>query len=127
MTGLSGNEIFCLSLKGLNPGELVVGNSVHSLGFVGGLSAGLQGAFGGEITPVTETISEGRHQSHARMIDEARAHGAHGITGVTSELRRMQGNIEFLSVASCVHGKDGGPPPLEIFSTSSNGQELYCL
>ena len=31
MTGLSGNEIYCLHLKGLSPGELVVGNSVYSL------------------------------------------------------------------------------------------------
>ena len=36
MTGLSGNEMYCLHLKGLSPGELVVGNSVYSLGFVGG-------------------------------------------------------------------------------------------
>ena len=36
MTGLSGNEMYCLNLKGLSPGELVVGNSVYSLGFVGG-------------------------------------------------------------------------------------------
>ena len=126
MTGLSGNEMFCLQLKNLRPGELVVGNSVHSLGLLGGIGAGLQGVFGGEITQVTATISEGRHQAHTRMMQEARTHGAHGITGVTSELRRMQGNIEFLSVASCVHST-GGPPPLAIFSSSSNGQELYCL
>ena len=37
MTGLSGNEIYCLGLKKFAPGELVVGNSVHSLGFLGGL------------------------------------------------------------------------------------------
>ena len=37
MTGLSGNEMYCLHLKGLGPGELVVGNSVYSLGFVGGI------------------------------------------------------------------------------------------
>ena len=28
MTGLSGNEMFCLNLKGLSPGELLIGNSV---------------------------------------------------------------------------------------------------
>ncbi|MEK0426025.1 MAG: hypothetical protein RJB11_2116, partial [Planctomycetota bacterium] len=36
MTGLSGNEIYCLSLKGYTPGDLVVGNSVFSMGFLGG-------------------------------------------------------------------------------------------
>jgi uncharacterized protein YbjQ (UPF0145 family) len=126
MTGLSGNEMYCLQLKGLTPGELVVGNSVHSLGFLGGLGAGLQGVFGGEVTTVTEIINDGRRQSFERMQKEALQHGAHGITSVTSELRRFQGNVEFLSVASAVH-EDGAPPPLSgVFSTSGNGQELYC-
>jgi AsmA protein len=31
MTGLSGNELFCLQLKGLTGGELVIGNSVYSI------------------------------------------------------------------------------------------------
>ena len=42
MTGLSGNEMFCLNLKGLAPGELVIGNSVHSLGLLGSLGAGFR-------------------------------------------------------------------------------------
>lgn len=126
MTGLSGNEMYCLQLKGLTPGELVVGNSVHSLGFLGGIGAGLQGVFGGEVTTVTEIINDGRRQSFERMQKEALQHGAHGITSVTSELRRFQGNVEFLSVASAVH-EGGAPPPLSgVFSTSGNGQELYC-
>jgi len=126
MTGLSGNEMFCLGLKGLAPGELVIGNSVHSLGLLGSLGAGFQNAFGGEITQITSLISEGRHESEKRLIAEAQKHGAHGITAMTSELRPMQGNLEFLSVGSCVH--DGATPVPKIpFSTSSNGQELYCL
>src|ERR1700710_2528443 len=102
MTGLSGNEIYCLNLKGLRPGELVVGNSVHSLGFMGGIGAGIQGMVGGEVTQVTEIINDGRRQSLQRMLQEAQQHGANGITGATSELRRFQGNVEFLSVASVV-------------------------
>lgn len=68
MTGLSGNEIFCLQLKGLAPGELVLGNTVGSLGFLGGVGAGFRGILGGEITQVTEMISEGRHPAQARLI-----------------------------------------------------------
>ncbi len=126
MTGLSGNEIYCLNLKGLRPGELVVGNSVHSLGFLGGIGAGLQGMIGGEVSQVTEIINDGRRQSLQRMHQEAQQHGANGITGVTSELRRFQGNVEFLSVASVVHST-ATPPPIGLFSTSNDGQELYCL
>ena len=40
MTGLSGNEMYCLALKGYTPGSLVIGNSVYSLGFLGSLGAG---------------------------------------------------------------------------------------
>ena len=126
LTGLSGNEIYCLALKGFTPGELLVGNSVHSLGFLGGLGAGLQGVFGGEVTQVTEVINEGRRSAVLRMQQEAIGQGAHGITGVTNELRSLKGNIEFLSVASALH-QPGAPPPLKgVFSTSGNGQELYC-
>jgi uncharacterized protein YbjQ (UPF0145 family) len=125
MTGLSGHEMYCLSLKGFAPGELVIGNSVHSLGFLGSIGASLQNVFGGEVGQITSIISEGRHESEARLIAEAHKHGAHGITGVTSEVRHMQGNIEFLSVGSCVH--QAGAAPRVPFSTSGNGQELYCL
>ncbi len=40
MSGLSGNEMYCLGLKGFAPGELVIGNSVYSLGFLGSLARG---------------------------------------------------------------------------------------
>ena len=40
VTGLSGNEIYCLALKQYSAGELVVGNSVNSMGFLGSLGAG---------------------------------------------------------------------------------------
>ncbi len=126
MTGLSGNEIFCLQQKGLSPGELLIGNSVHSLGFVGGVRAGFNVLFGGEVTDITGIIGDGRHRAQERLMQEAREGGAHGITGVTSELRRMQGNVEFLSVGSSVHQADT-PPPAHPFSTSGNGQELFCL
>lgn len=124
MTGLSGNEIYCLQLKGLRPGDLVIGNSVHSLGVLGGLGATLQGAFGGEVTQVTNIIHEGRQASFERMLTEARQRGGVGITGVTSELRHFKGNIEFLSVASILHTEQEQGLS---FSSSGNGQELYCL
>ena len=50
MTGLSGNEMFCLHLKGLDAGELCVGNSVYSMGVVGSIGAGFRNMMGGEVT-----------------------------------------------------------------------------
>ena len=33
LTGLSGNEIYCMRLKGLIPSGVVIGNSIQSMGF----------------------------------------------------------------------------------------------
>lgn len=125
MTGLSGNEMYCLHLHGLSPGELVIGNSVYSMGFVGQLGAGIRTIAGGEVQQVTRVIHDGRHQSFQRMMAEARKAGGVGITGVSSELIQQAGNIEFLSVGSCLH-REGARSETLDFSTSADGQELYC-
>src|SRR5665213_3072731 len=119
MTGLSGNEIYSLHLKGMKPGELVIGNSVYSLGLLGSLGAGVSGMLGGEVKQITQIIHEGRLQSYERMVAEAQHHGGMGITGVSSELRHFHGNVEFLSVASCVHDESGRSEKLS-FSTSGD-------
>ena len=127
MTGLSGNEMYCLHLKGYQAGDLVIGNSVFSLGLIGGLGSGLKTLVGGEVTQVTSLIHEGRSNSFTRMHDEAVKHGGVGITGVTSELVQVAGNIEFLSVGSTVHAEGQAPTNEKLdFSTASDGQGLYC-
>lgn len=123
-TGLSGNEIFCLEKKGYAPGNIVVGNSVHSLGFVGSVSSGVRAIMGGEIQQITTLIEEGRETAYARMLKEAEAHGSTGITGVTSQLILHGSNVEFLSIGSAVHPIDKSESFL--FSTSADGQELYA-
>src|SRR5579883_787999 len=122
LSGLSGNEIYCLALKGFTPGELTVGNCVNSMGLVGGLaSAGRQFA-GGEIKALTDQISEGRHLAIHRMEEEAKKHGAAGVTGVTAELRTLAGYQEFLAQGTAVHSQN----PTPFFSTAASGIELYC-
>src|SRR5437667_6745006 len=118
MTGLSGNEIYCLHLKNLAPGELVIGNSVFSMGLIGSLGAVGRGLLGGEVPQITGVIHEGRLQAYRRMASEAEQRGGIGITGVTNELRTFHGNTEFLSVASTVHAPThtdasagASPPP----------------
>jgi uncharacterized protein YbjQ (UPF0145 family) len=125
MTGLSGNEIYCLHLKGLSPGDLVIGNSVFSMGFLGSLASAGRNLLGGEVSQITKIIHEGRSEAYGRMVKEAEARGGAGITGVSNELRTFQGHSEFLSVASTVHREGAGGETLE-FSTSADGQELYC-
>lgn len=127
MTGLTGNELYCLNKKGLDPGNLVVGNSVFSLGFIGSIASGIKTLTGGEVSAVTKVIHDGRQQSFLRMMEEARNHSGTGITGVSSELLFHGSNVEFLSIGSTVHDEQGDPPAgTEPFSTSANGQELYC-
>ncbi len=125
VTGLSGNEIYCMALKNYAPGELVVGNSVNSMGFLGALAAGMKSMVGGEISQVTQAIEAGRLAAFERMVAEAKAAGADGVTGVTGELKDFIGNTEFLFVGSCVHGQDGRPPN-GFFTSAGNAQELYC-
>lgn len=122
ISGLSGNEIYCLHQIGFEPGHLTVGNSVHSLGFLGSLGSGLRSIAGGEIIGVTQLIEEGRHTAYTRMEEEAKAHKGIGLTGVTSELVFHGGNMEFLSIGSALH-KSGGSG---FFSTHADGQELYA-
>ena len=120
---LSGNEIFCLQLKGLAPAEIVVGNSVRSLGLAGAIGSGFRTLAGGEVENITALISEGRHAAIARLVEEARRHGAHGVTGVTTELSSLAGYTEFLSQGTSVHAHASSP---NFFTTSASGTELYC-
>jgi uncharacterized protein YbjQ (UPF0145 family) len=122
LTGLSGNEIYCLKLLGMEPGNLVIGNSVFSMGLIGGLRAGFSGMVGGEVSDFTAMIAEGRELSLRRLQSEIASHGGNGATGVTSELVFHPGNIEFLSIGSTVHVAQEGVS----FTSSSDGQELYC-
>lgn len=125
MTGLSGNEMYCLHLKGFSPGELVVGNSVYSMGFLGALGTGVQTMLGGEVEPVTKVIHDGRQHSLERMVAEAEKHGGVGITGCSSEIIQQGGVAEFLSIGSGIH-HEGAKAEKLAFSTSADGQELYC-
>ncbi len=125
ITGLSGNEIFCLHRKGLLPGELVIGNSVYSMGMLGSVGSSIRTLAGGEVKAVTDMIQQGRHLSYRRMLEDAQRHGADGITGVTSELVFHANNIEFLSIGSGVRLSEQAGGRVS-FSSSGDAQELYC-
>jgi uncharacterized protein YbjQ (UPF0145 family) len=126
-TGLSGNEIYCLDKIGYKAGDIVVGNSVHSLGVGRSIGSAFKAIVGGEITQFTDLIEEGRASALNRMEKEARDKGAVGITGVSSEIVFHSGNIEFLSIGSSLHTKDNNGEREELkFSTSSDGQDAYA-
>ncbi len=122
LTGLSGNEIYCLRLKGFTPNGVVIGNSVQSMGLLGGLRSSFRGVIGGEIPDVTQMIHAGRESALRRMIAEAEREGVDGIVGVSSELRHLGRNSEFLFVGSGVHASSRS----FRFVSAGDAQELYC-
>jgi len=123
VSGFSGNEMYCLAEKGWAPGSIVVGNSVQSLGFVGGLTSGLKTIAGGELENLTQLITEGRHAAIDRLDKEATQQGAHGVTGVTSDLKQLGSLKEFIAIGSAVKGLDHTGP---FFTTACSGQDMYC-
>lgn len=122
VSALSGNDLFCLSLKGIEPGDLAVGNSVRSLGVGGSLRSSFGSLAGGEIADITRLISEGRHAAMARMTEEARRGGASGVIAVVSELRTLAGYTEFLAQGTTVRFADN----TRFFSAAVSGTDLFC-
>jgi len=125
-SGLSGNEMYCAWLLGYLPGNLLVGNSVFSMGFIGGIGSSLRTFVGGEIAQYTNMIAEGRRLSLERFEAELAQSGGGGASGVTSELIFHPGNAEFLTVGSTLHySRDSGGNHVP-FTTSADAQELFC-
>jgi uncharacterized protein YbjQ (UPF0145 family) len=124
VTGLSGNEIFCLHKMGLTPGQLCVGNSVVSIGLAKGIGASLSTLGGGEIVEVTDLVHNGRVRAFDRLLKEATMYGGIGISGVTFDIINHGGNLEFLAIGSTV--KKTEEKEALKFSTSANVQQLYC-
>jgi uncharacterized protein YbjQ (UPF0145 family) len=123
-SGLSGNELYCLYLLNYKPGNLLVGNSVYAMGFLGSELSKIRTTVGGEIKQFTNIISEGRRLSIQRLEQELSQCGGQAATGVTSELIFHPGNVEFLSVGSAIHGPAStNNAPI---TSSSDGQEFYC-
>ncbi len=109
----------------MSPGELVIGNSVWSMGFFGTIGSGLKTLAGGEVEQVTEIVHDGRKAALERMEAWSDLRGAIGISGVSSELIQHGGSMEFLSIGSAVHREGVMANALE-FTSSADGQELYC-
>ncbi len=122
-SGLSGNEMYCAALLGMRPGQLLVGNSVFSMGILGGLRTDVKTAVGGEIKAFTDMIQEGRGLAFDRLKGELTQSTGQGVTGVTNELVFHGNNVEFLSIGSAVISET---TTAGSFTTSADAQELFC-
>lgn len=124
-SGLSGNEMYCAALLGYEPGNLLVGNSVFSMGFLGSIGSNIRTAIGGEITQFSNMIAQGRELSLTRFAKELAQENGNGASGVTSDIIFHPGNVEFLTVGSTLHRSDGAQSE-GAFTSSANAQELFC-
>jgi uncharacterized protein YbjQ (UPF0145 family) len=115
--------MFCIGLLGYNPGSLLVGNSVFSMGLLGGLRSNVRTFVGGELAAYTNMIAQGRRLSLQRFDQEMSMASGCGASGVTSELVFHPGNVEFLTVGSTMI-REGAPK--SAFTSSADGQELFC-
>jgi uncharacterized protein YbjQ (UPF0145 family) len=79
---LSGQEFWLVRDQGYVPLALVMGNSVFSMGIVGGLATALRGLGRGELTEYTQLMYDARQLALSRMKHEADQLGADGIVGV---------------------------------------------
>lgn len=122
-SGISGNEMYCANLLGYTPGDLIVGNSVFAMGFMGSIRSSVRSVVGGEIVTYTNMIAEGRRLSLDRFNKELVDSGGVGASGVTSELIFHPGNIEFLSIGSALCNDQG---TAGSFTSSADVQELFC-
>jgi uncharacterized protein YbjQ (UPF0145 family) len=124
VTGLSGNEIFCLKKMQFKPGQLCIGNSVVSLGVAGGFKSGLSTLAGGEVSEITNLIHQGRQNAYDRIMQEVGQNGGVGLTGVSFDLINHGSNLEFLAIGSAIHNLSGAETL--AFSSSADAQQLYC-
>ena len=127
VSGLSGNEIYCLHKLNLEPGQLCLGNSVVAIGVGGGLGAGLSTLGGGEVTEITRLVRDGRMKAFERGMGEAGQYGGAGLTGVSFDMVNHGGNLEFITTGTTIHLKDTvAEKQARQFSTSADAQEFYC-
>jgi len=127
VSGLSGNEIYCLHKLGLDPGQLCLGNSVVAIGVGGGLGAGLSTLGGGEVEEITRLVHNGRMKAFERAMEEAERYGGAGLTGVSFDMFTHGGNLEFITTGTTIHLKDTlAEKKKQQFSTSADAQEFFC-
>jgi uncharacterized protein YbjQ (UPF0145 family) len=61
------------------------------------------------------------------MEEEARRHGAVGVTGVVTELRTLAGYTEFLSQGTGAHAQaPHAGATAHLFTSAGSGMDLYC-
>lgn len=107
---LSTSDFWLLENMGYEPIAIVLGNTVYSMGVVGGISGGFKGMTKGEIPQFTEIMYNAREMALGRMKAEAEKLGADGVVGVKLTIRNYGGSgteMEITAVGTAVKRKAG--------------------
>ena len=108
---LSTSDFWLLMDKGWMPLGLVLGNSVYSMGVVGGLGSSLKGMAKGEVPQITELMYNARELALGRMKDEATKLGADGVVEVQLSVIPMGSWMDVTAIGTAVKyvgAKDSG-------------------
>ena len=98
------NMIHC----GYLPLELVLGVSVYSLGFVGGITAAFKSLVRGEIEELTTLVYVARENALHRLMEHAVEAGADDVVGIKTYVYELGGGIiEFLAIGTAVKKVSG--------------------
>jgi uncharacterized protein YbjQ (UPF0145 family) len=113
---LSTSDFWLLLDKGYMPVGLVVGNSVYSMGVVGGLGSAVKGMAKGEVPQITELMYNARELAIGRMKDEAEKLGADGVVEVKLNVIPMGSWMEITAIGTAikyvgVKGNSSGSKP----------------
>ena len=105
---LTAEEMWNVTRMGYVPLKLVLGTSVFSLGFAGGIRASLRNMVKGEVKVLSELIYGAREQSLKRIQEQAAAIGADDVLGIKTYIYNIgSGVIEFLAIGTAVKRVQG--------------------
>ena len=99
---LSTSDFWLLLDKGYTPLGLVLGNSVYSMGVVGGLGSAVKGMAKGEVPQITELMYNAREMALGRMKEEAAKLGADGVVEVKLNLIPMGSWMEVTAIGTAI-------------------------
>ncbi len=105
---LTSQEMWNLNKMGYAPVKLLLGTSVYSLGFVGGITSFFKSFTKGEIPELTSLIYEARRNALKIINDEANTLGADEVVGVKTYVYQLgSGLIEFLAIGTAIKKVEG--------------------
>lgn len=105
---MTAEEMWNVTKTGYAPLKLVLGTSVYSLGFVGGVRASLRNFVKGEVKVLSDLIYGAREQSLNKVKQQASEIGADDVLGIKTYIYDLgAGLIEFLALGTAVKRLDG--------------------